>query len=398
MKKLAASIAFSIFAFIVTAQSPCLPEGITFTAQEQIDSFQLNYLGCTEIDGDVLISGNGISNLNGLAVLTSIFGNLVIYGNDSLISLTGLDNLNTIEGDLQIGSSAQGIGNWGNPALTSLTGLEGLISVGGNLRIYRNIALTNMLGLQNLTIVDGDLTIAGVSNLVNLTGLDGLTLIGGDLGIFDNESLVSLDGLSNLTNIGGNLKIGSFIGLPPNHAGNSSLISISGLEGLAGIDGALEIRCNHAITSLTGLDNLNSNSITDLSITANWSLSECHLLSICDYLASPNGTIDIQGNDTGCNSVEEVEEACESQGVEDINIMPFTIHPNPSDNGYITLTLDNPHNLQLSCFNNFGQQIHQQEITGSETIIDVSTWSPGIYLAVVVEDGKPVGRSKFVVR
>ncbi len=30
---------------------PCLPEGITFTTQAQIDNFQINYPGCTEIEG-----------------------------------------------------------------------------------------------------------------------------------------------------------------------------------------------------------------------------------------------------------------------------------------------------------------------------------------------------------
>ena len=54
---------------------PCLPEGITFTTQAQIDSFQINYPNCTEIEGDVIISGY-ITNLYGLSVLTSIEGNL----------------------------------------------------------------------------------------------------------------------------------------------------------------------------------------------------------------------------------------------------------------------------------------------------------------------------------
>ncbi len=55
---------------------PCLSEGITFTTQEQIDSFQINYPSCTEIEGDVGIYGDDITNLNGLNVLTSI-GDLV---------------------------------------------------------------------------------------------------------------------------------------------------------------------------------------------------------------------------------------------------------------------------------------------------------------------------------
>jgi hypothetical protein len=74
------------------------------------------------------------------------------------------------------------------------------------------------------------------------------------------------------------------------------------------------------------------------------------------------------------------------------------VHPNPTDKGSVTFTLDNPNNLHLTCFNTFGQQVHQQEVTGTETAVNVSNWPPGIYLAVVYEDGKLVRRSKFVVR
>ena len=74
----------------------CLPEGITFTTQEQIDNFQNNYPGCTEIEGDVYIgdwmSGSSITNLNALGILTSVDGSLHIGHNPSLTSLIGLDN------------------------------------------------------------------------------------------------------------------------------------------------------------------------------------------------------------------------------------------------------------------------------------------------------------------
>ena len=51
---------------------PCLPQGITFTTQEQIDNFQTNHPNCTEIEGGVKIEGNDITNLDGLNVITSI--------------------------------------------------------------------------------------------------------------------------------------------------------------------------------------------------------------------------------------------------------------------------------------------------------------------------------------
>jgi hypothetical protein len=34
----------------------CLPEGITFTTQDQIDNFQANYPECTEIEVDIILT------------------------------------------------------------------------------------------------------------------------------------------------------------------------------------------------------------------------------------------------------------------------------------------------------------------------------------------------------
>ena len=40
---------------ILEYNNHCLPEGITFSTQAEIDNFQTNYPGCTEIEGDVVI-------------------------------------------------------------------------------------------------------------------------------------------------------------------------------------------------------------------------------------------------------------------------------------------------------------------------------------------------------
>ena len=52
----------------------CLSDGITFTTQEEIDNFQTNYPYCSEIEGDVIIEGADITNLNGLSGLNSVSG------------------------------------------------------------------------------------------------------------------------------------------------------------------------------------------------------------------------------------------------------------------------------------------------------------------------------------
>ena len=80
----------------------CLPLGITFSTQEQIDNFEINYPGCTEIEGTVFIEGNDITNFNGLSVLTSIGTNLQIKDNNALTSLNGLHNLASVGGYFEI--------------------------------------------------------------------------------------------------------------------------------------------------------------------------------------------------------------------------------------------------------------------------------------------------------
>ncbi len=95
----------------------CLPEGIWFSTQMQIDSFSVNYPGCSGIEGFVVINGNDISNLNGLASITNIAGSLSIYSNDDLTRLTPLKNLRSNGGHLCI---------YNNKKLNSLIGLDNI--------------------------------------------------------------------------------------------------------------------------------------------------------------------------------------------------------------------------------------------------------------------------------
>ncbi len=190
MKKLALLIFVLLFTNIAAiSQSPCLPEGITFTTQEQIDNFQTNYPGCTDIAGDVIINGGDITNLNGLIAVTSIWGYLDLLGNDALTSPVGLDNLTSIGGYLHI---------YGNDALTSLIGLDNLSSIDSMFYIEGNAALENMSGLENLTIIGTYLTIFNNDDLSSLSGLESLTSIGGDLSIEYNSSLISIGGLEHV--------------------------------------------------------------------------------------------------------------------------------------------------------------------------------------------------------
>jgi len=320
MKKLTLLITTMLFLQLTAVSQPCLPEGITFTTQEEIDNFQINYPNCTEIEGDVEINGDYITNLNGLNVVTAIGGGLKIKNNNTLTSLSGLENLTSINDDLKIlGNDALtsltgleslsyiggileiGIFNWGgNPVLSSLTGLDNLTSIGGYLRISVNHALTSLTGLENVVSIGGYFEIRDNSALTSLSGLDNLTSIGGYLKIWDNNTLTSLTGLENVVSIGGYLEIRD----------NNALPSLSGLDNLTSIGGYLKIYGNANLLSLFGLGDIEAGSITDLYIQNNLGLSTCHAQSICDFLSSQNGTINISDNAEGCNNTYQVADAC----------------------------------------------------------------------------------------
>lgn len=195
-------------------------------------------------------------------------------------------------------------------ALTSITSLDNAISIGGDLKIIYNGFLTNLTGLDNFTSIEGGISILNNNALTSLTGLGNVASIGGTLSIWGNDALTNLTRLDNVTSIGKSLSI----------SGNDALTSLTGLDNVSSIGGYLNINDNDALTSLTGLGNIDAGSISNLSIIFNISLSSCEVQSICDYLASPNGTIEIHDNGPGCNSQSEVADACGIVGIDPLQV------------------------------------------------------------------------------
>lgn len=437
MKKLTLFILGVAIGHSLAFSQSCLPEGITFTTQEQIDSFQINYPGCTEIEGNVIIEGAEITNLIGLNVLNSIGGYLTISNDSSLVHLTGLENLNAIGGALSIygnvllsdiadlaelDSVGGGIGlgieiwNWwtgqysyiGNQSLTSFSGLQGITSVAG-LSIIGNDLLTNLTGLNNIISISGTLSICGNNSLANFQGLDALTEIGYNLIVQENNQLNDFEGLNSLTSVAGKVKIGrdTRIGYEdwPPPGGNDLLESFSGIDNLTSIGSDLIIGDNHslaslsgltgvtsiggsiiitsdtnlisliglrnvnfingelaiqgtALTDLDGLDNISAGTINELYIGGNSSLSSCEVQSICNYLTSPSGIINIYNNANGCNNPEEVKTACQL-GVDNYaSNHNLTIYPNPSSDQFtFEFSLQQQSKVKLLVLNSLGQGV-----------------------------------------
>jgi hypothetical protein len=325
---------------------PCLTHGnYVFYSQNDVDNFSMAFPDCSELAGSVTISGADINNLHGLNILSSIDSNLIIGISTSLKNLNGLGNLTSIGGELRI---------WGNYLLDDLIGLDNLTSIGGDLNVgfslvyhtYGN-SLTSLTGLGSLVSIGGNLSIIANNGLTTLSGLENIIIIGDKLYILKNESLTSLTGLGTLANPINELVV----------IWNSSLTSLAGLEGLPSVNGNITIWENPSLTSLVGLDSIAAGSIANLNISNNTSLSTCAVTSICDYLVAPNGTVLIENNAPGCNSPEEVIEACESSSIEVIGGEDgFNVFPSPFTNQLnIEFTLDQPCRIVVTVYNNMGR-------------------------------------------
>lgn len=366
MKVLLLLPGFLLTAMVLSAQ-PCLPDGIIFNSQAQIDGFPSAYPGCTEIGGDVEISGADITSLAGLAGITAVGGDLLIYNNDVLTNLSGLGALTAIGGDLAIGANLNAcFCPLGNATLASLEGLEQLTSIGGGLYVYKNPLLTTFTGLNNLTSIGGDLSIADNTTLVSLTGLEGLQSVWGHVSI----------GVPSLE-------------LPH---GNPALASLSGLENLTLIGESLSIIHNQSLTDITALHHAISIG-PGLTITENAQLAECSVQAVCDYLTIPAAPTDISDNGSGCATREEVEAACTVDARESgLPQNTLVVFPNPASGAFEVRGAEG----MLFLHNSRGTILHQTPLEGG-TKVDVSGLPTGVYW-VEVRSGEGKRLVKVVIQ
>ncbi len=162
------------------------------SSQQEVDEFD-----CKEIMGKLTISGNDITNLDGLSSLIYV-DFLEIIDNESLSSIEGL---------LSISEVSSGISIINNTSLISLNGLNNVKNIGGPFEIIDNPSLKNVDGLSSLQYCTDYFRIRNNDQLTNLDGLSSFKkveydeLLIADLYISENDALTNLDGLSSLTSL-----------------------------------------------------------------------------------------------------------------------------------------------------------------------------------------------------
>ncbi len=292
----------------------------------------------TYVGGNFDVLDSHINNISALSNLTTVGGRIKLTSNISDIS--ALNNLQNLGGEFYFSGTANGSSQFyigfqlseinGDFTIVlpdnsgpdrNITGLPNLTTVHGNLRLSGN-TISTLPAFSNLETINGNFDVDGFIGITDFTDFQSLQNIGGILDITNADALVSLNGLSNLTTLGGlfvgyNDVLVDVSGFPnvTNVDGyirineNDALENLNGLENITSISGEIELYNNQNLNSISGLMNIDPNSITHLEIVQNWNLSVCEELNICNYLLG-GGDYDISGNNEGCNNYDEVTTSC----------------------------------------------------------------------------------------
>ena len=157
---------------------------------------------------------------------------------------------------------------------------------------------------------------------------------------------------------------------------------MTGFNNLTSLGGYLKIIENDSLISLSGLENIDYNSITDLYIINNPQLKECDVKSVCDYLANPDGTRDIHDNAVGCDNEEEILELCPNSIEDNYLGVGIQIFPNPATT-FITIHIIEGIAIEEAIiYNHLGQKVLNAKPVNNT--VDVSELKTGIYFIEVV--------------
>lgn len=148
--------------------------------------------GVRRVEGEVVIHGTTLTNLDFMACLAEVTGEVTIYDNDALTNVDGLWSLSEIGTSFVFSH---------NDAIVDFDGLPNVTELRDNLLINDNAALEGISGLHRLealhgttdretgTFYGGNVTIQHNPVLQHIDGLGGLRICRGVIAITNNPVL-----------------------------------------------------------------------------------------------------------------------------------------------------------------------------------------------------------------
>ncbi|MTB53553.1 hypothetical protein [Lewinella sp. W8] len=294
---------------------PLCPYDLVIDDENSAAEFGAMFPNCEQVNGSLIINPGGrdllplqnvrrvrnglrlinsdLESLDGLQGLEEI-GELEVINPVNLPNFIGLESLKRIRNNLFIVNAQE---------LTSLAGLDSLREVPNGISINQTPRLRDFNGLSQLQSTNG-ISIRNCVSFRSLNGLDSLRVLGG----------LVIDNASSMTRPGGIPLLSTVDRLI--FANNSGLSSLDGLEHLDTLRLGLILIDNGQLRDIGALDNavpgiLVETGFYSLTVSGNSNLSACASPLICAMLEDPDRVSSfIADNREGCNSREQVDEAC----------------------------------------------------------------------------------------
>jgi len=143
--------------------------------------------GVVEVTGSIRLSGLDVADLNFMACVQTVGGDVTIFDNDSLTNIDGLWSLESIGTDFVFSQ---------NDAIVDFNGVPNVVQLVNNLIIRENASLERITGFHSLVGING-----------SGTDPDTGETIGGNITIQENPVLRNIDGLVGLLVVNGTLAI-----------------------------------------------------------------------------------------------------------------------------------------------------------------------------------------------
>ncbi len=220
------------------------------------------------------------------------------------------------------------------------------------------------------TTITGDLTISG-SNITDLGGLNSITHINGNLIIIDCPLLTNLDDFINLVSIGGTFSEGKLFDIQDNNGG------------------ILHIENNSLLNDISGLVNIDPNTIGELIIVDNPSVTVCSLTNLCTYLSDEDNLRTIENNAGNCIDEQSTMLVCSTMSVNDEELYTIKFYPNPVKDALY--------------FSREVQKVTLTDLTGKVLMvennsqqIDMESLPKGMYLVVLEHENQLKETNKII--
>jgi hypothetical protein len=295
-----------------------------------------------------------------------------ILDNSSLTQISGLSFVNHTSIISGIGISIED-----NPMLTDLNFLTNLTTYKSGIEIINNSAIVNVDGLQNIQEL-GNIFIEDNSGLTDLNGFQNLNRADSVV-ISNNPGLTDLSGFQNMNRV-----------VSITISNNAGLMSLDNLGNNLEAASSLIISNNQNLTDIDHLEDV-VKIFGNLSITNNIVLDECCVLERFYVTGNVNGSITISGNNTNCNSIDDILDGCGEDGVIANDNCQDTSNPDQtdSDNDGIGDACDNcasvANNDQADADNDGIGDVCQTQAGANIGFVGISTNTPMSKLHI--EDG-----------